>query len=173
MPTFSSVSIPKPKDRQAFERDARLLFEHSLNDPHTQNNGRGGQPQHGVDIFGRRNGLGGYVGVQCKGKDADYGSNVTERELRSEVEKSVGFQPPISEFILITTAPDDAAIQQAAREFEEETRHAGRDLKIEVWGWGRVLKVFARFPEALRAFHPDASPFTDIIIDQNNQIKGH
>jgi hypothetical protein len=38
--------------RQAFERHARLLFLHVLKDPLTQNNGRSGQPQHGVDIFG-------------------------------------------------------------------------------------------------------------------------
>jgi hypothetical protein len=94
MPTFSSVSLPKPKDWQAFERDARLLFEHSLNDPHTQNNGRAGQPQHGVDIFGRRNGLGGYVGVQCKGEDADYGSTVTETEWRLYCLKGVCSESP-------------------------------------------------------------------------------
>jgi tetratricopeptide (TPR) repeat protein len=171
MPTFSSVSIPKPKDWQAFERDARLLFEFSLNDPHIQNNGRVGQPQHGVDIFGRRGGLGGYVGIQCKGKDADYGGSVTEAELRAEVQKSAGFQPPISEFILITTAPDDAAIQRVARELDEEVRRSGRAVKISVWGWGRIQQEIVRFPEAIKAFHPDASPFTDVIIEQNDQIK--
>jgi hypothetical protein len=134
MTDFSSVSIPRPKDWQAFERHARLLFQHVLKDSLTQNNGRSGQPQHGVDIFGRRCGDGHYVGVQCKGKDIDYGGAVTKTELKREVENSRNFKPSIKEFILITTAPDDAAIQEAARLLEAEVRAKGRDLRIAVWG---------------------------------------
>jgi hypothetical protein len=137
MTDFSSVSIPSPSNWQDFERNTRLLFEYSLRDPHTQNNGRQGQQQHGVDVFGRRGGGNGpLVGVQCKGKDADYGGEVTEAELRDEVKKSETFQPPLEEFILVTTAPDDAKIQEAARLLELEVRAAGRDLAISVWGWG-------------------------------------
>ena len=44
-------------------------------------------------------------------------------------------------------------------------------IQIAVWGWGRVQQEIARFPEAIGAFHPDASPFTDLLIEQNNQIK--
>ena len=56
MTDFTSVGIPKPKDWQALERHCRRLFELSFSDPAVQNNGRAGQPQHGVDIFGRRDG---------------------------------------------------------------------------------------------------------------------
>jgi hypothetical protein len=116
MTDFSSVSIPPPSNWQDFERNIRLLFEHSLGDPHTQNNGRQGQAQHGVDVYGHRGGgCGPLVGVQCKGKDADYGGEVSEVELRDEIEKSEAFRPQLKEFILVTTAPDDAKIQQAAR----------------------------------------------------------
>src|SRR3954468_3277723 len=144
MTDFTSVSIPAPKDWQAFERHARLFFEHSLADPATQNNGRAGQPQHGVDIFGRRGGGNGrYVGVQCKGKDTDFGGAVTEVELKREVEKSKRFKPEIHEFILITTAPDDAAIKEGARLLQQKVRAEGRDLSISVWGWGRVQQEIA------------------------------
>jgi tetratricopeptide (TPR) repeat protein len=172
MADFTSASLPPPKDWQAFERYSRLLFELSLGDPATQNNGRQGQPQHGVDIFGRRGGAGGpLVGVQCKGKDVDYGGTVTEAELRREVEKSKGFKPEIREFILITTAPDDASIQEAARLLQQSVQSEGRDLTISVWGWGRLQQEINRFPEAIKAFHPDASPFTDQILDENRQIQ--
>jgi hypothetical protein len=129
MTDFSSVSIPPPSNWQDFERNIRLLFEYSLGDPHTQNNGRQGQAQHGVDVYGRRGGGNGLlVGVQCKGKDADYGGEVSEVELRDEVKKSEAFQPALNEFILVTTAPDDAKIQRAARLFEVEVRASGRAL---------------------------------------------
>lgn len=171
MNDFAATSISPPKDWQAFERKSRLLFELSLGDPHTQNNGRTGQPQHGVDIFGRRGGAAGhYVGVQCKGKDTAYGRAVTERELRNEVKKSAGFVPAIREFILITTAPDDAKIQETARILEGEVRSSGRDLSISVWGWDRLQQEIGRYPRAIREFHPDASPFTDQILHSTNEI---
>lgn len=172
MTDFTSVAIPKPKDWQALERHCRLLFELSFSDTAVQNNGRVGQPQHGVDIFGRRDGgRGRWVGVQCKGKDADYGGEVTEVELRAEVRKTRGFVPSIEEFILVTTAPNDEKIQRAARVLEEELKTAGRRLVIQVWGWERVQQEINRFPAAIREFHPDATPFTDQILSAAEETK--
>lgn len=172
MTDFTSVSIRPPKDWQAFERHSRLLFEHSLNDPRTQNNGRSGQPQHGVDIYGRRGGAAGpLVGVQCKGKDEDYGGVVAEAELRREVKKTEKFEPALNEFILITTAPDDGVILEAARKLELEVRADGRELSISVWGWGRVQQEINRFGEVIKAFHPDASPFTDLQLEAAAQAR--
>jgi len=172
MADYSSASIPAPKDWQAFERKIRLLFEHSLGDPHTQNNGRIGQPQHGVDVYGKRGGSSGrYVGVQCKGKDANYGGAVTKAELEAEVEASAKFNPSIREFILVTTAPDDATIQEHARLLEARVRAAGRDLSIAVWGWGRIQQEIARFPEAIREFMPDGSPFSDQQLNATAEVR--
>jgi tetratricopeptide (TPR) repeat protein len=172
MTDFTSVSIRIPKDWQAFERHSRLLFEHALGDPATQNNGRPGQRQHGIDIYGRRGGGSGpLVGVQCKGKDSDYGSIVSEHELRREVTKTEKFEPALSEFILITTAPNDAVIQEAARRLEQEVRAAGRDLSISVWGWERVQQEINRYGEVIKAFHPDATPFTDLQLEAAAQTR--
>jgi tetratricopeptide (TPR) repeat protein len=172
MTDFTSVSIRPPRDWQAFERHSRLLFEYALRDPTTQNNARPGQRQHGVDIFGRRGGgTGPLVGIQCKGKDSDYGGIVTEAELLREVKNTQKFQPDIKEFILITTAPDDADIQEKARLLEQGVRAAGRDLSISVWGWGRVQQEINRYGEVLRAFHPDATPFTDVQLDAAAQAR--
>lgn len=172
MPDFSSVSIPRPRDWPAFERQCRVLFKHVLGDPGTQTNGRSGQRQHGVDIFGREGGVNGpLVGIQCKGKDANYGGRVTENELRREVEKTKDFLPPIKRFILVTTADDDVLIQEKARLLENEVRATGRDLSIAVWGWGTLQQHISEYPEAIRVFHPDASPFTDEIISGQRQIQ--
>jgi hypothetical protein len=172
MTDSSSVSIPQPTNWQDFERHTRLLFEYSLRDPHTQNNGREGQAQHGVDVYGQRGGGDGpLVGVQCKGKDADYGGDITDAELRAEVKKTETFQPPLKEFILATTAPDDAKIQRAARLLEEEVRASGRDLKLSVWGWGRLKQEIVRYREVYRAFHPDATPISDEILNDLGEIK--
>jgi tetratricopeptide (TPR) repeat protein len=170
---LSSASIPKPKNWQDFERNSRVLFECILNDIHVENNGRIGQPQHGVDIFGRLEGNGGrWVGVQCKGKDEGYGGKVTETELRNEVEKTRKFEPPISDFFLITTAPDDAAIQAVARKITQEREQEGNPLSVSVLGWGQIEERITRYPKALEAFHPDASPYSSQLIEDTTYLRG-
>lgn len=47
----------------------------------------------------------------------------------------------------------------------------GRDLSISVWGWERVQQEINRFGEVLKAFHPDASPFSDAILDVAAQTR--
>jgi tetratricopeptide (TPR) repeat protein len=172
MTDFSAVSIPQPLNWQDFERNCRVLFACILNDPNTQLNGRQGQPQHGVDIWGRRGGEGTrWVGIQCKGKNADYPSAVSETELRAEVAKARKFQPPISEFILATTAPDDAKIQEVARTITQENEKAGKPMSVSVWGWGTIQAEIIRYSDALKSFHPDVTPFTDRILSDIEEIK--
>lgn len=163
---FSSTSFPRPKDWQLFERQARVLFECIFGDPQTQTHGRGGQRQDGVDIYGRRDGgKGRLVGIQCKGRDADYGGPVTENELKKEVQKTEKFKPALEEFILITTAPDDKHIQENARLLEEELKRSGRDLSVAVWGWGLLEQHISQYPVAVKAFLPDGSPFSDQLLE--------
>lgn len=164
MTEHSSASIRQPKDWQDFERNSRILFECILEDIHVKNHGRNGQPQHGVDIYGRRNSQGSYIGVQCKGKDVGYGGQVTETELRAEVEKSRNFTPQISDFILVTTAPDDAAIEAVAREITAEREKEGNPLNVSIWGWGALEARISQYPKALEAFHPDATLFSGQIL---------
>jgi len=168
MTDITSVSIRAPKDWQAFERHSRLLFEYSLGDPATQNNGRQGQRQHGVDVFGRRGGGDGQlVGIQCKGKDSDYGGVVTEAELKREVKRTEKFKPPLKEFILITTAPNDAEIQEKARLLEQEVRDAGRKISISVWGWERVQQEINRFGEVLKRTHVGLGWGHDLLLTRS------
>lgn len=169
---FSSASFPKPKDWQAFERCCQILFKCDFDDPNTQRNGRSGQPQHGVDIYGRRGGSGPLVGVQCKGKEeSTYGNKVTETELRDEVKKAFLFIPRLSEFILATTAPNDVTIQEVARLITEENEKVGNPMIVNVYGWEELYSRIIQYPDALRAFHPDSGPFTQEIQSDIEEIK--
>jgi tetratricopeptide (TPR) repeat protein len=173
MVDYSSASFPPPQDWQEFERCCRVLFECLLSDPNTQMNGRSGQPQHGVDVFGRRGGPSGpWVGIQCKGKEnGTYRKSVTKKELRREVKKAYDFKPLLSEFILATTAPDDAEIQQEARLITEENEKMGNNISVAVWGWGDLQSRINQHPNAIRAFFPDASPFIDETLSGQARIE--
>jgi hypothetical protein len=98
-PEPSDLPIPAPKDWQVFERHMRDLLEADWGPP-VEMNGRTGQPQCGVDIYGRPKGADGYHGVQCKQKDGLCGGTVTDKELKAEVKKAKKFRPKIKHFIL-------------------------------------------------------------------------
>ena len=161
MTDYSSVSIPPPTNWQDFERHCRVLFAFIFNDPTTSLHGRPGQLQDGVDIFGRINSDNNrWFGVQCKGKERNYKGAVTETELRREVEKAHNFSPGLSEFILATTAPNDAKIQKIARKITQENTESGRPMVVHVWGWDELKNRISLYPEAIQAFHPNLTPFT-------------
>lgn len=84
MTTFVSQQIQPPKYWQEFETLCADLWTQIWNDPNTQMHGRQGQEQHGVDVYGRPDRGEMYAGVQCKGKDINYGKEVSETELREE-----------------------------------------------------------------------------------------
>ncbi len=78
---YPAYQLPAPADWQAFERFIHELFGSEWKDPRAQLNGRSGQPQAGVDVFGTNASTGGLEGVQCKGKDGRYGHSVGVDEL--------------------------------------------------------------------------------------------
>lgn len=89
--------IPPPKSWETFEDLCLELFKAIWSDPLAQKNGRRGQPQHGVDVFGSKDGLStAYFGVQCKGKDQGVGAQATVRELEDELTKAYKFEPPLA-----------------------------------------------------------------------------
>jgi len=114
MPAASALQIPPPATWQDFESLCCELWRRIWKDPNTQKNGRSGQEQHGVDVYGRPNEGSPWAGVQCNGKDNYADKKVTENELRTEVENAKSFRPALSQFILATTGPKDATVEQLA-----------------------------------------------------------
>lgn len=111
MSLLAATQIPKPADEQALERASVVLWRRLLNDPSVQRNGRRGQRQSGVDLFGIRDGdADWHVGIQCKLNSQ--GHALSEDEVRGEVTKALTFKPSLKEYYIITTAPDDVAMQE-------------------------------------------------------------
>ena len=161
MSEYGATQIPKPSDEQAFERCNEVLWRCVLNDPTAQIHGRRGQRQHGVDILGFRGGRTKTpVGIQCKLKGE--GKVLSAREVQDEVEKALGFNPPLSEYIIATTAPDDGNLQRLAWEISTTILNTdGRQLKICIYGWDSLQREIHRHPDARKAFDPSHTPQTD------------
>jgi hypothetical protein len=147
--------IARPKSWETFEDLCLELFKAIWDDPLAQKNGRRGQPQHGVDVFGSKNGLStAYFGVQCKGKDQGLGARATLRELEGELIKADKFEPPLAHWVFATTAPADVALQEAARKFSVERTQKGL-FPVTVLGWDDLEALLIEHRGVLERFYPE------------------
>ena len=169
MSLLAATQIPKPSDEQAFERASIVLWRGLLNDPNVQRNGRRGQRQNGVDLFGVRNGEPSHhVGIQCKLKGP--GQVLTEDEVRDEVKKALTFRPELREYFIITTAPDDVALQELARELAADLKKRGQTLLVYIWGWNTLEERISEDAAARKQFDPDYGAFSEQILDQVTRV---
>ena len=171
MSELSAVQVSKPRDEQAFERCNLILWRCILNDERTYLYGRRGQRQHGVDIIGCRNSDPNHlVGVQCKLKGV--GQHLLEEEVRIEVDKAISFHPPLSEYIIATTAPDDAKIQSLVKKLSLSiSENRNFPLQISVIGWDNLQLEIQRHPEALNAFDPSHTPQGETILQKVENLR--
>jgi hypothetical protein len=141
--------LPAPADWQAFERLTRDLFSAIWDDPRAQLNGRTGQPQAGVDVFGTNARTGGLEGAQCKGKDARYGHSVTVDELQDEVKKALTFTPALTHYYLVTTGVADVKVQEEARRINEAHKQAAL-FGVDVYSWDQLLALLQEHRKVAR-----------------------
>jgi hypothetical protein len=152
---FTALTILPPKDWSRFEDLCRSLFAAIWGDPYTQKNGRAGQPQQGVDVWGQASGRhAGTHCVQCKGKDATYGGKVTIAEFDVELAKAEQFQPQPVYWILATTAPNDVTIQEHAR-IRSSEREARGAFPVNVLGWETLVALMGEHPTVIEQFYPE------------------
>ncbi|SHI14838.1 hypothetical protein [Bradyrhizobium erythrophlei] len=152
---FLDKQIAPPRSWEKFEDLCLALFRRLWADQLALKHGRRGQPQHGVDVYGCIDLSGAtYQGVQCKGKDANYGANATVAELKDEIQKADRFNPPLQKWIFATTAPADVKLQGAARVISEERAKRGR-FSVTVLGWEDIQSLLALHPEVLEQFYPE------------------
>ncbi len=152
MPLEASAEFPVPQSWEELESIVCELLSGALNDPSVQRNGRSGQAQHGVDIFGRVSGNGGYVGTQVKSS-----TFITEEQLRQEVERAKSFKPALSRYILAFGGKNDARLQEVARLITLENEGGGL-FSVEVWSWDELARRLADVPELLRKYYPQFYP---------------
>ena len=149
------TALHKPKDWPAFERLCVELLSDLLDDVHTDLNGRGGQRQAGIDLYGNDRRTGALVGVQCKKRDGrsyPRHAGLSIKELDAAVVEARTFQPALSELVILTTGPNDAVIQERARALSlpDEQGHA---MRVVVHGWAWVEARAVRDPDIAVRHH--------------------
>lgn len=162
---FHAKQIAPPKEWETFEDLCHALFKRVWQDPLAHKNGRRGQEQHGVDVYGSPNGdRRSYRGVQCKGKDSNYGSKAKLSEVMAEIAKAEKFSPKLDEWIFATTALVDATLQKAARELSVKRKGEGL-FSVDVLGWEEIQALMAGAPEVITEFYPEHADHLPQVIE--------
>lgn len=136
--------IPPPQNWQSFEDLCKDLWGKILQDKNVQLNGRAGQLQCGVDIYGIDAFSKENYGIQCKQKT--FFKNLTAKEINSEVEKAKNFTPKLDKFIIATTAQKDVNIEKHVRELNNSHKES---FLVYVYGWEDILSELYKYEDIL------------------------
>ncbi|TZG32407.1 hypothetical protein [Agrobacterium sp. B1(2019)] len=144
--------LSPPENWQTFEDLCLHLWKATWRDKDGQKNGRQGQPQHGVDVYGTdRAGL--QCGIQCKGKAAYPGKLLTPKIVQTEVTKALRFTPPLDRYGIATTGVRTAETQQVAREITKRHGRSGK-FSVHVYSWEEIRDLLYENPSVIRKFFP-------------------
>ena len=101
-------TLGKPENWQDFESLCKKLWGEIFSIPNKiKKNGRLGQEQAGVDVYGIPKGENKYWGIQAKGKDDYSNAKLSEKEILNEIEKAKKFQPELAVYIIASTTNGD------------------------------------------------------------------
>jgi len=132
--------LRQPTNWQDFESLCKQLWGEIWNCPEIQKNGRLGQDQSGVDVFGIPFNDDRYYGIQCKGKSEYTHSQFTEKEINDEIKKAIKFKPPLKKFYLATTALNDSKIQEFVRIKNLEHKAKGI-FEVHLFAWETIVDL--------------------------------
>jgi len=133
--------LKKPENWQDFEKLCKKLWGEIWNcSDSIKRNGRNGQNQQGVDIYGKPKGENCYYGIQCKGKDDYTQSKLTLKEIDTEIEKAKSFQPELRKLIFATTANKDTDVEEYIRKRDKQNVNDG-SFAIELFCWEDITDL--------------------------------
>ncbi|BFM44009.1 hypothetical protein CFS9_26500 [Flavobacterium sp. CFS9] len=136
----ASLSLRRPNNWQDFETLCKKLWGEIWDCPEIKKNGRTGQTQHGVDVYGIPFGEDKYYGIQCKGKDEYTNKQFSEEEIQEEIEKAKLFQPPLKKLYFATTAVKDAGIEEFIRKQNIENITYGL-FEVHIFSWEDIVDL--------------------------------
>lgn len=136
----SPQTLRRPSNWQDFENLCRRLWGEIWNCPEIQKNGRLGQEQFGVDVFGIPFGEKQFYGIQCKGKNEYTNSQFSEKEINIEIEKAKTFKPPLKKLYFASSALSDSKIQAYVR--TKNIEHLNNELfEIHLFSWETIVDL--------------------------------
>lgn len=137
------ADFPAPTHWQDFERLTLDICRAEWRDDYAESNGRGGQAQGGVDVFGYNYRLREHTGVQCKKRKTKSqgilppANTLSIADIDDEIKAAKNFTPPLDRFIIATTGPRDVDLQAHVRNINAARSYP---FQIALWFWDDYVK---------------------------------
>jgi hypothetical protein len=149
MPTIAHSHLPKPRSWDEFEDILLSTTKIRWQSPQFYRNGRAGQRQDGVDIYGYPNAeIGnGICGVQ--GKNTINGLSLAV--IKTEISNAESFQ--LNKLTLATTADRDAARQAEIRQISSEREAEGK-FSVDILFWDDIAQDLCKDEAELFKHYP-------------------
>lgn len=132
--------LRKPESWEAFESLCKKLWGEIWDCKEIKKNGRKGQVQNGVDVYGVPKGEKAYYGIQCKGKDEYSHKQLTEHEIDREINLAKLFTPPLAKLYFATTANKDSKIEEYVRIKDLENRKED-SFEVHLFSWEDIVDL--------------------------------
>lgn len=150
MPTNAGMKVPPPKSWEEFQEITLSALRQRWHTSNLHPNGRSGQTQHGVDIFGDDD-LGRAVGIQCKNTET-----ITIAQIKKECDEAEGFTPKLAAFYIATSVRRDATIQSQVR-IESGERLGRGSFPVGILFWEDLIVDLASNTAEFHKHYPQLS----------------
>lgn len=136
----AQLQLRRPQNWPDFEMLCKKLWGEIWECPEIKKNGRAGQEQCGVDVYGIPKGESQYYGIQCKGKDEYTHKQFSEKEIDDEIVKAKNFQPVLKKLYFATTAVKNSKIEEYVRKKDLENRDHGL-FEVHLFSWEDIVEL--------------------------------
>jgi hypothetical protein len=147
------LHLPPPGNWEDFETLCLEVWRDVWGDPAAQKNGRRGQAQAGVDVFGQVGGHGAWRGVQSRSKLTPT-AELTIEEVEQATADAERFVPPLEHFTIASTVSRDAVLQVEVRRLSAAREAVGK-FGVSLASWDDILDLLAPRPSVVRSLYPD------------------
>jgi hypothetical protein len=155
MPTILSSKFPPPKSWDEFEDMTLAAAKLRWRSTDFFRNGRQGQKQDGVDVWGHSND-GQHLGIQCKNSV----DGIALKLVQDEVSSAESFEPAIERLYVATTAARDAQLQKSVREMSKQRGEEGK-FEVDVLFWDDIYQDLSKDEMVFFGFYPQFQVETD------------
>lgn len=167
MPTLQSMDLPKPSAWQEFESIVRDAMSQKWKSSSLTKNGRTGQKQHGVDVYGPDD-LGRPTGIQCK----RFTGALDLATVQDEIKKAEKFKGNLTTLYIATTAEHDSKLQEQVRVISEK-RASEKLFTVGLLFWDEIVAGLVLNPSVFSSHYPQLLlPDSGLGLAQNDSLIG-
>lgn len=164
MPTISTSKLPRTTDPEEFESMCRAAMALRWNSPNLQKNGRKGQRQQGVDVYGPDE-IGRQVGIQCK----NYTASPSMTLIKKEIANAEKFKGQLSALFIAASGDFDSKLQQEVRLLSEQRVAAGK-FAVSMLFWDEIIDGLQLNPQVIKNFFPHITLPTPTTVDRGRLL---